>query len=469
MLYPTVKLLVNIFYRVYYTFEVEGQKKVPLNKPVILSPNHTNGFIDPIVIAMMLKPKVRFYARGDVFKGPVLKWVLNDLNLSPIYRTQDGYSDVRKNEKTFAECQQLLSENKMVLMFPEGLAVQEKRLQPLKKGLARIVFNADETFDLKKSALARIGFETEDALDFRKNVFVVPIGINYTDAKKFRSKFFIKYGDPISLKKFEKVFKHDKINAISDFTKLLEQEMRKLIITINNKENDKLVEGVKEIYLHQWMVEKKYDLKSIGKEFEARKEITGMINHQDAVNPERVKMLKERVIHYLKQLNSHALRDHLLRPETINNTKATDFILEFMIIWIGLPIYGLGLLMNYPPYYFAKSITAKKIKKAEFKASVQANVAMFAWLPYYGIQLLIVALAFRNWSLLLVYSFLVPMMGYYVINFYPVMKKIFGRWRLLRLVRKERKTVEVLMNERAVIIEELDEMKKIYLAADTKK
>lgn len=451
MLYDILKPLSIVFLNIYYKIEVKGLKKVPHDKPIVLAPNHTNGFVDPVLVAILLKPKVRFFARGDAFKGRVIKWLLNDMHMSPIYRTQDGYGDVRKNDATFEECKKLLFQHKPILMFPEGLALQEKRLQPLKKGLARIIF------------------QTEEIVAFKKNVHVVPIGLNYTDAKKFRSKVFIHFGDPVSIKKSEDIYRQDKAHAINDFTKILEGCMRNLIITINNKANDKLVEGIYKIFLHQWMTEKKYDLKNLEKEFKARREIAEMINHLDHVNPEIIESAKKKIKPYLKQLNHHSLRDYLLRPEMINNTKAYDFILEFMIIWIGMPLYGLGLFMNYLPYYIGKTITAKKIKKDEFKASVQANVSMLLWLPYYGIQLLIVALVFRNWNLLLAYSILVPIMGYYVINYYPVMKKIFGRWRLLRLVRKDRKAVETLMTERADIIEELNEMKNIYLAANIKK
>jgi len=43
------------------------------------------------------------------------------------------------------------------------------------------------------------------------------------------------------------------------------------------------------------------------------------------------------------------------------------------------------------------------------------------------------------------------------------MKKIFGRWRLLRMVRKDKQTVEKLMNERAEVMHELSNAKQIFL------
>ena len=77
MLYEILKPLVKVFYHVYYKLNYSGIKNVPANKPLIISPNHTNGFIDPVSIATMIKIKVRFFARGDVFKGKIVKWILN--------------------------------------------------------------------------------------------------------------------------------------------------------------------------------------------------------------------------------------------------------------------------------------------------------------------------------------------------------------------------------------------------------
>ena len=446
MLYEILKPLVKVFYRVYYKLDFRGIKNIPANKPLILSPNHNNGFIDPVSIAAMIKIKVRFFARGDVFKGRIVKWILNDLNMSPMFRLQEGYGEIKKNNKTFEECRDLLSRNKALLIFPEAICIPEKRLQPLKKGLSRIVF------------------QTEEAFDFKKNVLVQPVGLNYTKPYKFRSELLINFGQPISLKSYEEFYKRDKVKAINDFTKMLEKEMAKLIITIDNKHNDELVEGIHEIYLQQWLKEKHKGKNSIEKRFEARKEIVGMINQQDEDNAEAIKALKEKVIPYLKKLNKHKLRDHLLYPETIEKSGIGNFFSDFFIIWFGMPVYALAIIMHGLPFYIAKNFADKKIKQIEFYASIRANMAMLLWLPNFFIQLLMVALAFHSWILLMVYSLSAILLGLFAIKYYSVYKKILGRWRLLRMVRTERKIVEELVNERSEIIEELTLMKKNYFA-----
>ncbi|MDO9187012.1 MAG: 1-acyl-sn-glycerol-3-phosphate acyltransferase [Bacteroidia bacterium] len=447
MLYHILKPLTNIFYRVYYTIEVKGLEKNPYGKPVILAPNHINGFVDPINIGMILSQKVRFFARGDVFKGRLAKWALNKMNVSPMYRLKEGYSELKKNDKTFEECRNLLSDNKTILLFPEAICIQEKRLQPLKKGLTRILF------------------QTEELFDFKKEVLVLPIGLNYSDAKKFRSKLFINFGDPISIKKYEELYKQDKVKAINEFTKMLEQEMTKLIIVIKNKEHDELVEGITELYLHYWMKDEQYDLKNIEKQFYVRKDIAEMVNYFDSQNITLLESLKKTIIPYRKNLQKLDLRDHLLRPEIINKMNIGNFLLDFIIIWFGIPIYLIGLLMNFPPYFISKDFTDKKVKNVEFYASIYLNMSMLLWVLYYGIQLLVIALVFRSWIFLGIYALMVPLTGVFVLKFYPTMKKILGRWRLMRMVRKERKTIEDLINERTPIINEIEFAKKEYLAS----
>ena len=94
----------------------------------------------------------------------------------------------------------------------------------------------------------------------------------------------------------------------------------------------------------------------------------------------------------------------------------------------------------------------KKIKQTEFYASAYLHIAMILWGVYFGIQILTVALLFRNWNLLAIYGVSVIALGLYCLLFYPVRKKIFGSWRLLRIVRKQREVVENLVSERAEII-----------------
>ena len=425
---------------------MKGLNKIPRNKPLIIAPNHSNGFIDPVILAKLPPQKVRFFARGDVFKGAFAKWILNKMNVSPMYRMQDGFAELKKNDKSFEECRNLLTANKTILIFPEGLCIQERRLRHLKKGLTRIAF------------------QTLESLNYSKDIFVIPVGINYQAAPKFRSKVFIDFGNPISMKEYEENYKADKVKAINEFTKILEEKLLEKVSNINNAHNDKLVSNIEEVYTHKWLVDKHLNSTKLRNQGIASSEIIDMVNVLDEKEPDLISSLKNKLYPYIKLLNQNNLRDHLLREESINKMNFGTFLLEYIIIYLGFPIYFLGLILNYPPYLIAEKFSCKKVKKAEFYASFRANLSLIFWTIYLFIQLTIVGIIFKSWFLLFIFILVATLTGFYVLEFYPVMKKIQGRWKLLRMVRKDRATVEKIVNSRTEVMEELGLARMKYLS-----
>jgi len=434
--------LVNVFNRVYYKFDYHGMENIPRGKPIILAPNHVNAFLDPVLIGMMMRREIRFFARGDVFKGTFTKWILDQLNISPVYRIQEGYSELKKNDKTFEECKRRLLNNEVILMFPEGICIQERRLRPLKKGLARIVF------------------QTAASVDFNKDILILPVGINYTDAKRFRSKVVIDFGKPLSILAYKESFAADPAKTINEFTKVLENKMKPQLVIIENSENETLVAAIEEIFMKQWIESKSGNPSDLKQQYKASKEIAAMVNTLTTTHPELIESLRLKTEAYIQKLNTFNLRDHLLDPAAINKMNLFSFLKDSLIIYLGMPLYAIALLFNFPPYYIAKRVSDTRIKNVEFYASVYSNLAMIIWLVYYGFQLVIVGLLVLHWPLLAVYALIVPLLGFFAIRFNTVMKKIRGRWRLLRMVRKERDTAAELINERKSIVEAFQEAKK---------
>ena len=442
MIYRTLQLLLNIFFRIYYRLHYRNIDNVPKTGPVILAPNHVNAFIDPTISCMLLWRKVRFFARGDVFKGKVARYFLNKMNISPMYRIQEGFAEVKKNDKTFEECKKLLSENKAILLFPEAICVQERRLRKLRKGLARILFISEEEFD------------------FKKEVLVVPVGLNYSDPAKLRSKLFIDFGKPVTVCDYIEKYKNDKVRTINEFTQFLEDKIRETLVVIDDPANDELMKCMEEMFLHPLMKENGFDAHDPEKDHIVTKQLGDAINLIGKSFPDRFHSFREKVTAYVRELHARRLRDHLLRTGSIEAMSTLSFIKDFLIIWFGMPLYVAGMFMNYPPYFFAERFARKKAKEIEFHASVAANLSWILWFLWFAIQLVAVGLLLRDWPLLAIYALLVPLTLFFSIRFDPVMRKIFGRWRLMRLVRKEKAVVERLIFTRNDIEQEFEKFKE---------
>ena len=113
-----------------------------LDGPTIIACNHPNSFFDAINIAVHYPKPIYFLARGDAFNKPVVAAFLKSLHLIPIYRLSEGKENLSKNTDTFDHCMALLKKNHTILIFSEGICVNEWNLRPLKKGTARLALLA---------------------------------------------------------------------------------------------------------------------------------------------------------------------------------------------------------------------------------------------------------------------------------------------------------------------------------------
>lgn len=183
MLYPILKVLCRTSIQCYFSnIEFNGKEGVPVgDKPIIFAANHQSAFLDAIILAVFSKEPIYFLARSDVFKGPLGKF-LRAINMMPIYRMRDGIKKLSLNDAIFEKCSQLLSENKRILIFPEGFQLDVAYLRPLTKGLVRIALN------------------TQVALD--EEIRIVPLGINYFNNFHSGHKLMFNYGTPISVPSF---------------------------------------------------------------------------------------------------------------------------------------------------------------------------------------------------------------------------------------------------------------------------
>ena len=107
--------------------------------PLLIIANHPNSFLDALIIGSYYKRRVYFLARGDAFKKPIHRFLLESLNMIPVYRLREGKEFLHLNDYAFSRSIQLLSNSNAILIFIEGICVNSNELQPFKKGTARIL------------------------------------------------------------------------------------------------------------------------------------------------------------------------------------------------------------------------------------------------------------------------------------------------------------------------------------------
>lgn len=75
-----------------------------------------------------------------MFLEKAISKFLGFVGIIPIYRLLEGAEHLSKNDITFDRCSKMLSENKSIIIYSEGLCIQERRLRKLKKELQELHF-----------------------------------------------------------------------------------------------------------------------------------------------------------------------------------------------------------------------------------------------------------------------------------------------------------------------------------------
>lgn len=215
LFYNYAKYNTRLVSKAFFTkVRISGEQHIPFNKPVLLALNHPNSFLDAVVVGGHLKRETHFLARGDAFHNKYVKPILHSLNMLPIFRLSEGRENIERNNDTFDACQAILDQNKMVILFAEGLSVNNWDLRPMRKGLARIALKA------WKSNSASTNLE------------VIPVGITYEHYEGEGKVVLINIGSAIQ-KEQVAIFGNETL-FVRNFNQLVLEGLAKLIPVMPN-------------------------------------------------------------------------------------------------------------------------------------------------------------------------------------------------------------------------------------------
>lgn len=433
-----MRFAVRVFFKNIYLHNLD---KVPVNKPLILASNHPSAFMDAIVLSVFMKQELHFLVRSDVFDTSLKRWILGKINLAPIYRIQEGVDQLHKNEETFDKCNQLLKSGKTILIFSEGVCVQEKRLRKLKKGTARIAFGA------------------EAATDFKLDLQIVPAGINYTRPAKFRSDLFINFGESFPVQEFVPAYMADKVKGINALTQRVEAELAKRLIIISDKINDELVEKLEKIYLPELAKKENKPLDNSINWFTLSKSFAEAISKAYQANNIYIETLREKVKAYFNMLDALNIRDKIVREGA--PIKKEILFSKIILLTLLFPIYVYGMITNYIPFRLPYYIARKIVKQVEFFSSVNLTLGTFLFMVVYGIETVVVN-SFFGPAIAVVFLASLPLSGYFSLYYWIEYKKIKGQINYNRAINKNYKEVTELKKLRQEIIAVTEKVVKPY-------
>jgi 1-acyl-sn-glycerol-3-phosphate acyltransferase len=110
----------SLIFKMFFKLRIEGLEHIPKKSNFIIVANH-NSFLDPVVIGACVPRKIHCISLRNLYKIPIMKWVLQRLETLP-----SGSSSL--------QAVKLLQENKNVGLFPEGGVSRDGKLKDFRRG-----------------------------------------------------------------------------------------------------------------------------------------------------------------------------------------------------------------------------------------------------------------------------------------------------------------------------------------------
>jgi len=444
MLYGTLKLLFRVTLRVFFRkVHLRNMDAIPRTGPLLVCANHPSAFMDPIVIATLMKRPVFFLAKASAFQSGFAKKIMPWLHVVPVYRKQDDPGQMHRNEEMFRKCFEHLGKGGAILIFPEGTSITERKLREIKTGAARIALGAEKMHG------GKLGVQ------------IVTIGLNYNDPHRFRQEVFINVDKPIQLDAYRQQYEHDEFTAVDRLTERIRERLEKHIISVADEQTDELVKGIEKLYKHKLLREQGHDPKEKDKDFLLTRRIVETVQHFSEREPERVARMREAIARYFTNVERAGLDDRLLDTNRPKGSRLGKNFGELLFILLGFPLFAYGILANYLPYRTVKSLVEWKVKQREFQGSVAMAAGMLLFLSWYTAIGIVTWKIFHSWYALLFTASLLPA-GVWAFYYYVSLHHIGRRWFFASLFYKRSALVAELILQREAIIKEFDKAAEEY-------
>src|SRR5215207_9538259 len=133
LVYWPIRVVLKAVILLYFRLRRLGREHIP-SGGVILAANH-RSFLDPFAIGCCNPRPIYFVAKQELFRNPLLGWMLNCLGAFPVRR---GESDDESVKTSLA----LLERGQAVVIFPEGTRIRSGSLAKPKRGVGRLALQS---------------------------------------------------------------------------------------------------------------------------------------------------------------------------------------------------------------------------------------------------------------------------------------------------------------------------------------
>lgn len=432
MLYRILKLIVAVGIRLFYKeIKVKNRKNLNTNGPCIILANHPNTLMDAWIIGHISKQPIYFMAKATLFNSPLKQKILRSLNMIPINRKGEGNITGVANLDSFEACYKILEEGKTLVIFPEGTSYLERHLRELKTGAARIAL------------------EAEKRNNGQLNLKIIPLGLNYLEAYKFRSDILVNVGTPMEVENYLEDYK---VNANQTAKRLTEQiriRLEQQLVNSDAKEEEELTEELHSIFTSKYI---KPGEKGVEGEVKLMKQIRDAIDELKLTQPWKVDEIKTALVQIRWKLDKFEIRADFLDRRFRSRMFLRQILVSILFLLIGLPLFVYGVIHNIIQYKLTDLLIPKVTKEVEYYAPIAVLLGLIFYpLVYIGFMLGAKYMFDLTFWEQFFYFWSMPVMGLFAYSFHKYLQHIAFKWNFVFLMFNNRQTMLELQAQKQAL------------------
>jgi glycerol-3-phosphate O-acyltransferase / dihydroxyacetone phosphate acyltransferase len=362
-----VRALLAVFYR---RIDVVGLEHVPAGGPLIVTANHGNGLVDPMLLLAALPRRLRPLAKSGLFSHPVIAPFLRLAQALPVHRRQDTGGDTSGNLETFRAVSDALGRGEAILIFPEGVSQPEPTLMTLRTGAARLLLEAEAAG--------------------APPVTLLPVGLVVHEPGRLRAGgALVVIGAPVATADCVVQHRTDPVGAVRTLTDRLAGALRRQIVEAEDRETLRLLRLMERVWREESGTTR--DPRSTAWLQRASRAYRWL--RQSA--PAEVERFRREVEEYEVDLQRIGVT-----PETIGRSYAPSVVLryvarEILPVVFGMPLALVGMLLHALPH----QLVGLGIRIARPEPDVEATYKIAAGVVVYPLFWALEAwLAARLWG-----------------------------------------------------------------------
>jgi len=334
--------------------------------PVIFACNHPNAFLDSLLMTTLVKRPLYYIARGDFFKPKIVSALLHFINILPVFRKEEGKELMHKNNETFSYCMEVFKKKGALVIFSEGLSENKWELRSLRKGTARLAFEAWNNPEIAE------------------RLKVVPVAIHYSSWTKIHPVATVEFLKSMERNSFDKLDETGYFNRI--FNEKLKERLSEKCIVVD-KTGDAGLQNKMVAFMLKNFANGASDAKWLQDQYS---------------EPENEKF----------KSNYNALSNFLTKDNINYDLKPGVGIMKWIDLVGWFIVKVTALIYNFIPYYICKFIVRGTTKGNDFYDSLLYCMLMLIY-PVYLIVLFFTTNHEVNYQAGLINVFLAAFSAYY--------------------------------------------------------